>query len=795
MNYHLHHRGQNLGIFPLEDLRRRRQQNELTGGELVWCQGMANWQPLDTVLGELAAKPAARPLPPPLPKGSGRKQLVVGLSIAGGALLVLAAVIWFGYRTAKTLAPRRPMSINQSDVSTAGKAVQAKAKTKTEADMQKKGGEFRVRQYIEGYRLRGKKNPATDAAAQEFLQAWVDYYYGEERKVEWSKLLQMADQLAGDPKCEDGIVLMATAAICPEVHETTKRLEKALKAFEDSKHRGYPKYYTLVSLASHIDENSERYSRLTMQAADALRDALTDGSILPDDQPEVAEMLINGWAKRFFERRRTVVTRMIAELDPKFQWLSLVMSGQKAIRDAWQARGGGYANTVKEEGWKTFGAQLQVARKNLTKAWELQPQYPQAPGLMVYVSLSDNGLEEMRLWFDRTIAAQLDYEDAWSHMRWGLRPRWHGSLESMRAFGLTALNTKRFDTDVPRKLFDSITDIEAEEDVKPGEHIYGRADIWPYMQQMYEGYLAEPKQAKNRECWLTCYAAAAYLAGKYDVARKQLEKLDWKPLPDRLQNWNADLSLLAEEVAARTGPLADGIATAEQAATAKKIDESLRYYKSVPSASLPDARTRAFVQARLATLEMEKRLQTGEWVDFLPAAQDDPAWNVVAGTYQWKPDGAVEVKSQALGHMVLARARLGQNFEVKGEFEVVQSSTQSYQAGLAFGAPHLGKHDWFGYRLKNNDVEGQVSAFSHGWTKRGASQAIALDNLRNTFEFRFYSGKASGTLNGKQIFKDTPAPVRFRTPIQEFSVGVGAYNDMNETVIRYRHLQIRQLMH
>ena len=93
----------------------------------------------------------------------------------------------------------------------------------------------------------------------------------------------------------------------------------------------------------------------------------------------------------------------------------------------------------------------------------------------------------MRLWFDRTVAAQLDYPSAWSNLRWGLRPRWYGDLEAMLAFGKTALNTRRFDTDVPRILFDTIADVQSELKLPPGNHIYGRPDIWPPLQAMYEG--------------------------------------------------------------------------------------------------------------------------------------------------------------------------------------------------------------------------------------------------------------------------------------------------------------------
>ena len=85
----------------------------------------------------------------------------------------------------------------------------------------------------------------------------------------------------------------------------------------------------------------------------------------------------------------------------------------------------------------------------------------------------------------------------WSDLRWGLRPRWYGDVDSMLALGVTAVKTRRFDTDDPRVFFDVVSDLEAELGLPRGQHIYGREDIWPHMQEMYEGYIAAPSQTAS----------------------------------------------------------------------------------------------------------------------------------------------------------------------------------------------------------------------------------------------------------------------------------------------------------
>ena len=78
-------------------------------------------------------------------------------------------------------------------------------------------------------------------------------------------------------------------------------------------------------------------------------------------------------------------------------------------------------------------------------------------------------------------------------------------------------------------------------------YIYGRPDIWPHLQRMYEGYVAEPTEAANVAGWRSTYAMIAYLAGKYDVARQQLDSVQWQPRKGVSEGWGTDGSLFLLE--------------------------------------------------------------------------------------------------------------------------------------------------------------------------------------------------------------------------------------------------------
>ncbi len=799
MNFHLNRNGQNLGTFPLEELRRRRRIGELTGTELVWCPGMPEWKPLDTVIAPEVAKTTAS-APPPIPRSvrANQSNPVFMWAMVGAGIIVFIGLIIFGFSVQRNI--QQFQKIQQSKLQQPGedlklvkKRVTWRTNSVTEAEATQRKRAFRMRVWVDEYQKHGQHDQPYDADATRYIQIWIDNNYGGKLATNATALRKLGDKLAADRTCNDPLVLTVAGVNSIELHESIQRLERALKGFEKSSYSAYPQMYAAVELADKLSENPERGATLDATAVRLFKEALKDGSLRPEDQADIGEIMINGWGERFFKRNGEKILPGVREAGKSFAWLALLLEGQYHMETAWQARGSGYANTVSEQGWKTFNAQMEKASDCLCQAWQMNPEQPLAPNLMISVALASSDLEDMRLWFDRTIDAQIDYPGAWSNLRWGLRPRWHGSLEAMLALGVNALDTKRFDTDVPRKLMDVITDLEAEQELPPGRHIYGRADIWPLVQRMYEGYLAEPTQSNYLSGWRTSYAVAAYLGGKYDVARTQMEALKWKPVRSNLTGWGTDLSLMTYEIAAMTSPAGKPLAEAERNYKRGDIDTALRQFNSQSTSTNLDDRTVKFIHFRTAALEQEQHLERGEWVDFLPKENNDPAWVRLIGRYEHESDGALKVSSSTGGHFIFSRVRMSSEFEVKGEFEVVQTSNKSFQAGLIMGEPDPRSYDWYGFRMKRNDVEGDVTSFALGWSTLQALEHVTLNDKQNSFTFRFQGGKGSATLNGKEIFRDAVPPRAVDFSHQEVHLGVGAFNDMNDTVIRYRNVQVRRL--
>ena len=95
MTYRMRRQGEDLGIFSLEELRRRRESGELTGSEYIQAEGKADWQPLDLVLQQ-----GYRVVPPPLPPSVSKShpsQGLVWLLVAGGVIFFILFATFFFY--------------------------------------------------------------------------------------------------------------------------------------------------------------------------------------------------------------------------------------------------------------------------------------------------------------------------------------------------------------------------------------------------------------------------------------------------------------------------------------------------------------------------------------------------------------------------------------------------------------------------------------------------------------------------------------------------------------------------
>ena len=72
-------------------------------------------------------------------------------------------------------------------------------------------------------------------------------------------------------------------------------------------------------------------------------------------------------------------------------------------------------------------------------------------------------------------------------------------------------------------------------------------------------------------------------------------------------------------------------------------------------------------------------------------------------------------------------------------------------------------------------------------------QRAKVNDVRNSFDFRLYRGHITASVNGEEVFKNAVPKDTLDAPDKDIRAGLGAYNDSNDTVIRYRNVQIRKL--
>lgn len=146
------------------------------------------------------------------------------------------------------------------------------------------------------------------------------------------------------------------------------------------------------------------------------------GTISPK-QREVFEALLEQWKQAY---PASVTPRIVQ---------ALVHSAY-----GWEARGGGYANTVTDEGWKVFRKELGIAENILLEAEVLNSNDPQFYATMIDIC---NGLnyssQELQAFFDKAIAIDMGYFPVYYSRAWSLSRRWGGGPGELEHFAETVV--------------------------------------------------------------------------------------------------------------------------------------------------------------------------------------------------------------------------------------------------------------------------------------------------------------------------------------------------------------------
>jgi hypothetical protein len=654
------------------------------------------------------------------------------------------------------------------------------------------------RNLLDAYDRVGLRDPKWDDAARQFIEMSLSPLVGtwsdtptDKRVTRGRAVLSLG---CGDPL----VIYLYAADLFSADSDSYEAVDQYKRSVEGMKHVPYPRAVARLAISGYhrdlrrLGRVPEQFWPLAPTELQWFRQSLTDGSYRPGEEVILTWQLMNGTGPDFVTRNKLEVSAALDATAWVPPWARLHFSGLKESCLAWDARGHEFAKYVTPEGWKGFKEHSVRASRDLVHAWELRKDRPEAAYEMISASVdAPEPGADARTWFDRAVAAQFDYWPAYDARLAYLQPRWGGSYEEMLEFAAECAQTGRFDTYVPLFALEAVESVDGDQRDKKGggggEPVYKTPATFRLLSQMLDGYLKEPSRSWERSRFESLYALVADKAGRHDIAFQHLKANDFRFDGDaRRRLWDPSEDFVGR-VSVEGRP---GATDAQRGEAQREAYDTARAIASFTGALRKDSSPTSsrFLKHRLAALDVERRLDGGEWVAFLPADAQLAGWESRLGSFERAPDGALVATPGARGHLIASAARVGPDFELRGTYEFV--AAKNSEAGIAFGHPGWAASDWVGYYIERRG-ESQIIYLTHGvWQPSGPPVRIPSSD-RTRFVVRSWRGRLSAAFNGKIVAQNVPAPDGFVND-RDAQVGLGAYSHTPDS-IRYRDVELRRL--
>lgn len=397
--------------------------------------------------------------------------------------------------------------------------------------------------------------------------------------------------------------------------------------------------------------------------------AIEAGSYEPHEWPVLSFHIGSIGGEGLLERRGADLIKILEGSSAVPEWLTERWKGSLEIKQAWKARGGGYANSVSERAWDLFLEHSEQAGEHLQRAWELEPSLPFAAHDMAYVQLGIGGYEDMRLWFDRTIAADFDYGGAYGRLLWGLRPRWHGSHESMLEFGRVCAETKRFDTMVPWRMHEAVHDIISE--TKQHVTLLRREDVYDELIGVYSGYAeiaaGEPERRQRHLSWKL---ATAVSGAHWDDAGRFLETVGTSLSMEPCRQFEVNPQDMALAALARGDSLNHPAYQAMIHLSNQRLAEASATLKDAQQRATPDRPVaRRWLDILAHQVAVEQQLADGSPVA-ITDGEPDVIWERLPADARIVAANHIELSAHSDYQDLLSRFDLGSGLVIEGTFAV-----------------------------------------------------------------------------------------------------------------------------
>lgn len=215
-----------------------------------------------------------------------------------------------------------------------------------------------------------------------------------------------------------------------------------------------------------------------------------------------------------------------ADVDP---WIKATWRIGPAHREAWKARGGGWARDVTSEGWEGYRKSGDACRAAFGEAMALKP-YPEP--VYCFMPLGPFGDDI----FTSATLAQLDFPNLYREYLWyTCFPRWGGSHGKMKAFAERCYATKRHDSMVPFFYAETILRMVADGGAEGGLQAYFTAhpDELDKILEVTLPQMNSPHATVPIRKYAGAYATLAYcLKGDWEKAGETFRSFGHATFPD-----------------------------------------------------------------------------------------------------------------------------------------------------------------------------------------------------------------------------------------------------------------------
>jgi Ankyrin repeats (3 copies) len=212
------------------------------------------------------------------------------------------------------------------------------------------------------------------------------------------------------------------------------------------------------------------------------------------------------------------------------RWLKNSLLGVIHIKLAWKARGSSWGYKVTDAGRKGFRSNLKTAEKYLTEAWNQHQDLPEPAAFMIIVTKGNGSIAERIMWFNRAIAAQVDYHRAYGIVASALLPRWCGSVELLIELGNACYDSGLYEGDIPIKMLTFFKHAASEMSEYQWQTVYRQPGVMEKIDKClyYWCLVKSPENESTRTFYQSSLAIFNFYAGNYEKTQEIIEKIGIK---------------------------------------------------------------------------------------------------------------------------------------------------------------------------------------------------------------------------------------------------------------------------